>query len=90
MTDSSNTVTIEIPSKWAWFVRSPLYFLIASLVGVSVSFAPLFLYWSGKGWFYPSHARVIVPLCFALIYLVPWFYIVAGLAVANQLRRSPK
>lgn len=90
MTGPSNIVTIEVPSKWAWFVRSPLYFLVSSLVGVSVSFAPLFLYWSGRGWFYPGYARVIVPLCFVVIYLVPLFYIVVGQAVANQLRRSSK
>ena len=90
MTASANIVTIEIPSKWAWFARSPLYFLVSSLVGVSVSFAPLVLYWSGKGWFFPSYARVIVPLCFVVIYLVPLFYIVVGQAVASQLRRSSK
>ena len=90
MTAPSNLVTIEIPAKLAWFVRSPLYFLVSSLVGVSISFAPLFLYWSGKGWFYPSYTRVIVPLCFGVIYLVPLFYIVVGQAVANQLRLSSK
>jgi len=90
MTAPSNIVTIEVPSKWAWFVRSRLYFLVSSWVGISASFAPLFLYWSGKGWFYPRFARVIVPLCFVVIYLVPLFYIVVGQAVATQLRRSPK
>jgi len=45
------TVTIEIDSKWVKLVRSPLYWIVAALQGVSITFAPLFLYWSGKGIF---------------------------------------
>jgi len=45
-------VTIEIDSTWAKIARSPLYFVIVALQGVSVSFAPLFLYWSGKGGYF--------------------------------------
>jgi len=37
-------VTIEINSKWVRIVRSPLYWIVAALQGLSVSFAPLFLY----------------------------------------------
>ena len=90
MTSTSYTESIKIDSRWAWFVRSPIYFVVSVLFGVSVSFAPLFLYWSGKGWFYPDHRRIIVPLCFAVIYLVPSFHFAVGQAVANQLRRTSK
>ena len=69
-----NMVTIQIDSKWQRFVRSPLYYVIAALQGVSVTFAPWFLYRCGKGEFFPGHEQIIVPLCFAVIFLVPLFY----------------
>jgi len=81
-------VTVEIGPTWTRMVRSPIYVLVTALTGVSVSFAPLFLYWSGKGVFYPRYARIVVPLCFALIYLVPLFYIRLGSAVAKELRKQ--
>ena len=34
--------TIEIDSKWVKIVRSPLYWVVAALQGVSITFAPLF------------------------------------------------
>jgi hypothetical protein len=83
-------VTVEINQSWVWLARSPLYLIISGLTGVSVTFAPLFLYQSGKGTFFPSHARFIVPLCFAVIYIVPVFYIRMGHAVAKELRQNSK
>jgi len=90
MTDTTHTVTIAIDSTWVRFARSPFYFIVSGLVGVSVTFAPLFLYWSGKGTFYPGYARFVVPLCFAVIYLVPSFYFRIGQAVVKELRQNSK
>jgi len=87
MTSTSQKITIDVNSKLVWFARSPLYVVVSALTGVSVSFAPLFLYWSGKGKFFPDYGRVIVPLCFAVIYVVPLFYFVIGQRVASELRR---
>jgi hypothetical protein len=42
-------ITIEIDSRWAKVVHSPLYWIAAALQGVSIGFAPRFLNWSGKG-----------------------------------------
>ncbi|HVM91658.1 MAG TPA: hypothetical protein VMT67_02545 [Terriglobales bacterium] len=81
-------VTVEIGPLWTK-MRSPIYPIVTALTGVSVSFAPLFLYWSGKGQFYPRYTRIIVPLCFALIFFVPFFYIRLGGAVARELRKRP-
>jgi hypothetical protein len=58
-------LTVEIDSTWAKIARSPLYFVIVALQGVSVTFAPLFLYWSGKGGYFPGYERIVVPLCFS-------------------------
>jgi hypothetical protein len=47
-----NEIAVEVDQKWVSLVRSPLYHVVTSLTGVSVTFAPLFLYLSGKGAFY--------------------------------------
>ena len=60
-------VTIEIDSRWVKIVHSPLYWIVAALQGVSITFAPLFLYWSGKGMFHHGSEGLIVPSCFVRI-----------------------
>jgi hypothetical protein len=80
------TVSVEIDPRWVRIVRSPVYVVVSALTGVSISFAPLFLYWSGKGKFFPGYEWFVVPLCFAVIYLVPAFYFVLGGMVARKLR----
>ena len=80
-------VSIEIDSRWAKVVRSPLYWIVAALQGVSVTFAPLFLYWSGKGMFRGSES-LVVPSCFAVILLVGFFYMLLGGAVIGELRKK--
>jgi hypothetical protein len=79
-------VTVEIDQKWVRLARSPLYYIAAGLMGVSVTFAPLFLYWSAKGTFFHGYEWIIVPLCFLVIFLVPSFYFGIGTAVAKELR----
>jgi hypothetical protein len=81
-------VIVEVDQKWVWLARSPIYYIVSGLAGVSVSFAPLFLYQSAKGTFYHGHEWIIVPLCFAVIYIVPVFYFSLGEPVAKELRRK--
>lgn len=83
-------LTVEIDSRWVKMTRSPVYFVISGLTGVSVTFAPLFLYWSGKGTFYHGYEWLIVPVCFAVIYIVPGFYFLLGNAVAKELRQTAR
>jgi hypothetical protein len=71
-------VTVEVDQKWVSIARSPIYFIVAALAGVSITFAPLFLNWSGKGKFYPGYERIVVSLCFAVIYCVPGFLLSSG------------
>ncbi len=78
-------VTIEISAKWGRLVRSPFMLIIAALQGVSISFAPLLLYWSGKGEFYPD-SQWILPVLFAIAYLIPLFYFFIGGPVVKELR----
>jgi hypothetical protein len=83
-----NKVTIEIDSKWVKIVHSPLYWIVATLQGVSVTFAPLFLYWSGTGRFHHGLEWIVVPSCFAVILLVGFFYMRLGGAVIGALRKK--
>jgi hypothetical protein len=87
---SMNKVTVEIDSKWMRIVRSPLYWIVATLQGVAVSFAPLFLYESGKGWFPRGSEWYVVPLCVATIWIVAFFYIRLGNEVVQELRKAPR
>lgn len=81
-------VSIDIDTRWVKILRSPAYFIIVALQGISVTFAPLFLYWSGKGNYFPGLEWLVVPLCFAVILLVPGFYFLLGGSVVRQLRQK--
>lgn len=83
-------VTIDIDQTWVRIARSPIYFIVAPLTGVSATFIPLFLYWSGKGKFFPGHEEIVVPLCIALIFCVCFFYFSLGSVVARALRQDLK
>jgi len=81
------SVTIQIGPKWARLARSPVYWVVAALQGVSVTFAPLFLYWSGRGGYSFGSEWVIVPVCFGVMYVVAIFHIVFSNRVIEELRR---
>ena len=81
------TIEVELDSRWVKVVRSPVYFIVASLQGVSLTFAPMFLYWSGRGWF-GGWKWIVMPLCFATILLVGTFFMVLGSSVVAALRRE--
>jgi hypothetical protein len=83
-----SVVTVEIDSRLVRFVRSPVFAVVAALQGVCVSFAPVFLYWSGQGKFYHGYEWFVVPSCFAVICLVPVVYFRLGGAVVKELRKK--
>ena len=81
-------VTIELNANWARRVNSPFMHIVGALRGVSVTFAPLFLYWAGAGKFGSGIEWLVVPLCFATIILIPFFYMRLGGAVIRELRKQ--
>jgi hypothetical protein len=81
-------VAIEIDSKWVKIARSPVIFIVAALQGVSITFAPLFLYWSSRKKFFHGFEWIVVPLCFVVIFLVPAFYFWLGGTVIKELRQK--
>ncbi len=82
-----STVSIEIDSRWVKRARSPLYWTVATLQGVAITFAPLFLFEAGKGWFH-KYDYLVAASCFAAILLVGFFYIRLGNEVIRGLRNS--
>ena len=82
-------VTIHLDARWVRVVHSPLYWIVSALQGVSISFAPMFLYWAGKGWFSGELQWVVVSACVAVIILVPLFFFLLGGAVIGELRKLP-
>jgi hypothetical protein len=54
-------VSIEIDSRRVKVARSPASFTTATLEGISVSFAPLFVYWSGRGNDFNGLEWLVVP-----------------------------
>jgi hypothetical protein len=85
---SLSKVAIEIDSKWVKIIRSPAYFVVAALQGVSISFAPLVLYWIGKGKFFPGFEWITLPLSYGVIFIVSLFYMLLGSTVIKQLRQG--
>ncbi len=83
-----DTVIIEINSRWVKILRSPLYWIVAALQGVAITFAPFILYLSGKGSFYHGYEWIIVPACYAAILVVGFFYICLGSAVIRELKKK--
>jgi hypothetical protein len=83
-----NTVTIDVDSSLVRIVRSPAFSVVASLQGVCVTFAPAFLYWSGQGKFFHGYERFVVPVCFAVIFLVPLVYFRLCSAVIRELTKQ--
>jgi hypothetical protein len=82
-----STVSIDIDSRWVKRARSPLYWAVAPLQGVAITFAPLFLFQAGKGQFH-KYDYLVAGLCFASILLVGFFYVRLGNEVIRELRNK--
>jgi hypothetical protein len=81
-------VTIELDAKWVRQVNSPYMHIVWAFQGVAITFAPLFLFWAGTGNFFSGYKLIVVPLCFAAVYLIPMFYYRLGAAVIKELRKQ--
>jgi hypothetical protein len=79
-------VPIEIDSKWVKIIRSPAIFVVLALQGISISFAPLSLYWIGQGKFFPGFEWITLPVTYGIIFIVLLFYMLLGGTVIKQLR----
>ena len=80
---------IEISAKWVRRINSPVYFLVAALTGVSITFMPLALLGLGIH----SHWNVLTVgaaiVCWLIGYFVPLFYFRLASEVISQVYRKP-
>ncbi len=82
---------IEIDESWVKRINSPLGKLAQALTGVSVSFAPLFLYFYAKGMQPLGPAWIGIPVCAFSILLAGFFngklsqYVIAQLYAKKGL-----
>jgi hypothetical protein len=86
----SELVTVSIDAKWKRRVKSP-YIMgpVAALTGVSVSFAPAYLFWCGPAEELGPWEWLGVAASFLMIYLVPGFYMrLASEVMAELMRRD--
>ena len=77
-------ITVELDSKWERRVNSPLFWAVSALTGISITYAPFYLYRAGQDGLSESSGW-LVPTCFAVIYLVPLFYIRLGAEVIKSI-----
>ena len=82
------TVTIEVDSKWVARINSPLFIIVQALTGVSVSFAPLFLYWAGSWGLTGPEKWITIVVSYALIVIVPGSYMWFASPIIRQLRKQ--
>jgi hypothetical protein len=95
--DVSEKITIQIDAKWKRIMDSPLYWIVATLTGVSVTFCPLFLYvlggsnpyFGGTKGFFVGYDIPLAILCFGVIYGVSTFYFSLAAATLTELRKNP-
>ena len=80
-----STVSIKIDSRWVKRARSPLYWVVATLQGVAITFAPLFLFEAGAGRFH-RYDYPVAAACIAMIVLVGFFYVRLGNEVIRELK----
>ena len=78
-------VTVELEPLWTRLIRSPAFFVIAALTGVSITFCPLFLFRFGQDGIAITDWRVLT--CFAIGYLVPIVHFRLAGAVMRALRQ---
>jgi hypothetical protein len=83
-----DNVTIEIDSKWVRRINSPLFIIVQALSGVSITFAPLFLYWTGSWGLTGPTKWIIIVVCFALIVIIPGCYMWFASSIVRQLRKG--
>ena len=82
-------VSIMISGRWVRLCRSPFAIIPTAFSGVSVSFAPLFLYMYGQGMTPLGPEPLGLVLCWLMILVPGFFYIRLGHHVLDWVRNAP-
>ena len=81
-------VKVTISAAWVRRINSPLMYVISALTGVSVTFMPVNLFWLGQA--QAGYRSPWVWLCFAIIWLVPGFYMGLAGHVLRQVQEKTR
>lgn len=82
-------VTVTISAKSVRRINSPLYFVVAALTGVSITFMPLALLALGMHNSWNPLTIGAGMICWLVSYLVPMFYFRIAGEVVKQVYRRP-
>lgn len=84
-------VTVKVDAKWLRRIKSP-YVMgpVGALTGVSLSFAPFYLFWCGPAEELSAWEWIGVVVSFLMICLVPGFYMRLAAEVMAELMRADK
>jgi hypothetical protein len=84
-------VTVKVDAKWLRRIKSPyIMWPIAALTGVSLTFAPFYLFWCGPVEDLGVWEWLGVAASFLMIYLVPGFYMRLAAEVMAELMREDR
>ena len=87
---ADESATVAISGVWVRRINSPIYFVVAALTGVAVTFVPMALLALGIKNEWDMLTVAVAALCFAIVYAVPLFYIrLAGEVIRQIHRKSP-
>lgn len=81
-------ITIDLSTRTVMLIRSPLFYVVGALTGISMSFCLFWIYQCGQqgtGFF---DARVILTM--VAIWLVHGFYQMVASPVIRQVRQAPR
>ena len=87
-THHGNTLLVEMSEAWVRRLNSPLYVVVNTLTGVSISFAPLFLLMLGIHNQWNVLTISTAAACFLVIFAIPMFYILLAGQVIKQVMRK--
>jgi hypothetical protein len=80
-------VTVEVSRFWYAAARNPIVsFVVGALTGVAITFAPIFLFFLGRGGADLFDWRVVA--CFATTYFVGMTYTALGAPIMRHARNS--
>lgn len=79
-------ITIKLHRFTVTLIKSPLYFVVSALFGISMSFCLLGLYWFGQNGVPMSNPWVLLSI--AIIWFVQLYFFVIASPLIRQVRKS--
>ena len=81
---------VEINDKWVQRITSPMGYVAGVLAGISITFAPMFLYISGKSMEEITAGFTVVIFCMPVILFCGFFHYILAQEVMAQVHEAKK